>query len=391
MLVIRRAAALVLVLLLAGCATSGDTPDPVTPRQTKTPTPTPTPSASSPAPPPPLSLQTLGTYSSPVWVGTAPGDTLHLFLVEKTGRLLMLDGSGRFESVVLDVTKRITKTNEQGLLSMAFDPGFARNHRFYVFLSDKDDMNRVLAFTLVNGVARAPQELLAVARPFANHNGGLLLFDPTGKLLVGIGDGGSAGDPDNRAQNLGDPHGKILRIDPRTGAGAPDNPFPRYPKVWAFGLRNPWRFSFDTNGDLYIGDVGQSRVEELDVVSRAAQSGANYGWSVFEGELVFKKDVLVSGVAAPVVPALTYAHGEGACSITGGLVYRGSKVPFLKGSYVFGDYCLGQLWATDRTKTGVTPLRELGVKVEGLQSFGTDLEGEVLVLDAEKMYRVVTP
>ncbi len=363
---IRRAAALLLALLLVACAPPDEGSDPVVPHRSATPSPTASPT--SPAPPPALSLQPLGTFSSPVWVGTAPGDTIHLFLVEKTGRVLMLDGSGRFESVVLDVTQRITKANEQGLLSMAFDPGFATNHRIYVFLTDKDEFNRVIAYTLVDGVARAPQELLAVDRPFANHNGGLLLFDPTGMLLVGIGDGGSAGDPDNRAQDLVSPHGKILRLDPRTGAGAADNPFPRNKKVWALGLRNPWRFSFDTNGDFYVGDVGQNRVEELDVLPPGKQSGANYGWSVYEGDAVFKKDETITGGVTPVSPALTYMHTEGGCSITAGEVYRGAKIGFLKGSFVFGDYCLGHLWAADRTTTGMTPLRELGLKVDGLQT-----------------------
>ena len=355
MRVARGAAGLVLALLLTACTSSGEGQG-----TRNSPTASPTPSPTSPAPLPPLSLQPLGTYSDPVWVGAAPGDTIHLFLVEKTGRILQLDGSGRFEHVVLDVTKRISKANEQGLLSMAFDPGYATNHRIYVFLTDKDEFNRVIAYTVVDGVARSPQVLLTVDRPFANHNGGLLLFDPTGKLLVGIGDGGSAGDPDNRAQDLANLHGKILRLDPQTGAGASDNPFPRYPKVWALGLRNPWRFSFDTNGDFYVGDVGQNRVEELDVLPPGKQSGANYGWSVYEGDLLFKKDQTIEGGVTPVTPALTYLHDLGGCSITAGDVYRGSRVPFLKGSYVFGDYCLGHLWAADRTATGMSPLRELG-------------------------------
>lgn len=387
MVVTRRAAVLILVLLLAACTAPDN--GPVVPHRSATPSSSPSPTSAAPLPP--LTLQPLGTFSSPVWVGAAPGDTIHLFLVEKTGRILQLDGSGRFESVVLDVTARITKANEQGLLSMAFDPGFATNHRIYVFLTDKDQFNRVIAYTVVAGVARSPQVLLAVDRPFANHNGGLLLFDPTGKLLVGIGDGGSAGDPNNRAQDLASPHGKILRLDPRTGAGASDNPFPRHNKVWALGLRNPWRFSFDTNGDFYVGDVGQNRVEELDVLPPETQSGANYGWSVYEGDVVFKKDQPLTGGVTPVAPALTYLHDLGGCSITGGEVYHGAKVAFLKGRYVFGDYCLGDIWASDRTATGVTPLRELGMRVAGLQSFGKDIEGELLVLSSDKMYRVATP
>ena len=384
-----RCAAVLLLALLAGCSTSSG--GAVGPVPSRTPSPTPTASPTSPPPLPPLTLVPLGRYSSPVWVGAAPGDPSHLYLVEKTGRVLQLDSSGQVQSVILDVTQRISKANEQGLLSMAFDPSYAKNHRIYVFLTDKDGFNRVLAYTVTNGLAQAPQELLAVDRPFPNHNGGLVLFDPTGMLLVGIGDGGSAGDPENLAQDLASPHGKLLRIDPRTGAAAPGNPFPQYPKVWELGLRNPWRFSFDTNGDLYVGDVGQNKLEELDVLPRRMQPGANYGWSVFQGDQVFKKDEQITGSRPPVLPALTYPHLDGACSITAGEVYRGRQIPFLRGSFLFGDYCQGKLWATDRTSTGVTPLRQLGVKVDGLEAFGHDSAGEVLVVSDEQLYRLVTP
>src|SRR5262249_28589160 len=149
----------------------------------------------------------------------------------------------------------------------------------------------------------------------------------------------------NRAQDLTSDLGKILRLDPMTGAGAADNPYPANRKVWALGLRNPWRFSFDTNGDLYVGDVGQSTVEELDVVPRALQRGANYGWSVYEGDERFKKDEDFTPGGPVISPALTYLHTEGGCSITGGLVYRGRLIPALRGAYVYGDYCAGELLA----------------------------------------------
>ena len=381
----------VFLLLVAACSTSPASPTPhrsATPSPTASSTPTPTP-ATSPTEPT-LSVVELGTFSSPVWVGPAPGDASHLYLAEKTGRVLQLDSDGKVEGVVLDVRDRISKTGEQGLLSIAFDPAYATNHRMYAFLCDKDKTNRVVAYTVANGVAGSPQELLAVDRPYPNHNGGLVLFDPTGMLLVGIGDGGSAGDPDNRAQDLASPHGKILRINPRTGAGAQGNPFPQHPKVWALGLRNPWRFSFDRNGDFYLGDQGQTQVEELDVLPPARQSGANYGWSAFEGDRFNRKEP-VTGDGFTIVPALTYPHTEGSCSITAGEIYRGRAIPFLRGSFLFGDYCDGELMATDRTNSGLTPAQPLLVKVEGLEAFGHDTSGELLVLSTDKLLRVVTP
>ena len=192
----------------------------------------------------------------------------------------------------------------------------------------------------------------------------------------------------NTAQDLSSDLGKILRLDPRTGAGAKGNPYPQNPRVWALGLRNPWRFSFAPNGDLYVGDVGQNKLEELDVVAPADQLGANYGWSVYEGNERFKKNEQFSTTGPTISPALTYLHADGGCSITGGEVYQGPALRFLAGKYIFGDYCAGKLWMVSRTPDGVTPLQDLGVKVDGLQAFGHDLTGELLVLSADKLYRL---
>jgi glucose/arabinose dehydrogenase len=379
--------------LLSGCSSGGTAVARVTPTvSTLVPTTEPaTPSAVPTVTPtyPPVRLKELGSFTSPVWAGPAPGDPQHLFLVEKPGRLLQLDADGRQQSVVLDLTQLVSKGNEQGFLSMAFDPSYASNHRLYVDYTGLDGNSHVEAYTVNGGVATNPEVLFTVHQPYANHNGGLLLFDPTGMLLVGLGDGGSAGDPDNTAQNLTSDLGKILRIDPRTGTGAPGNPYPQNPRVWALGLRNPWRFSFDTNGDLYLGDVGQNKLEELDVVKPADQLGANYGWSVYEGNERFKPKESFSTRGSLITPALTYLHSDGGCSITGGEVYHARTLPFLDGRYVFGDYCAGKLWAVTRTPTGVTPLAGLGVKVDGLQAFGRDLHGELLVLSADKLYRLI--
>lgn len=334
-------------------------------------------------------LEDLGTFANPVWAGPAPGDNTHLYLVDRTGQVLQLDAQGVPQLVVLDLRAQVSKGNEQGLLSIAFDPHWVTNHRMYANFTDVAGNTKVVAYTVSNGTAGAGQELLSVQQPFTNHNGGLLLFDRTGMLLVGLGDGGSAGDPGNRAQDLSSDLGKILRLDPRTGAGAPGNPYPQNPRVWALGLRNPWRFSFDTGGDLYVADVGQNRMEELDVVPPALQSGANYGWSVYEGTAVFKQNGLLTQGGPLIAPALTYLHSDGGCSITGGEVYHGAGLPELDGAYLFGDYCAGKVMMTRRTPEGVAPAQSLQVKVEGLQAFGTDNRGELLVLSSDHLYRLV--
>ena len=333
-------------------------------------------------------LQALGSFDSPVWVGPVPGDPAHLLLVQKTGKLLQLDPDGHVLGTVLDLTAQISHGNEQGVLSVAFDPSYPTSHRLYVDYTDGSGATQVLAYTVSEGAALGAQTLLTVAQPYANHNGGLLLFDRTGSLLVGLGDGGSGGDPQDHAQDLGSDLGKILRLDPRTGAGAADNPYPEHPKVWAYGLRNPWRFFFDTNGDLYVGDVGQDHVEELDVLAPAQQAGANYGWPAYEGDQRFRRDKGLLGSGSVISPALTYTHASGGCAITGGEVYRGSALPGLVGKYVFGDYCAGQLLAVQRTASGVTPSSLLGPKVDGLQAFGHDAHGELLVLSADTLYRL---
>ncbi len=364
--------------LLSACTASGT----AVPKPSATPSP-------SPLVTPDLALDKLATFSNPVWVGTAPGDDSHLFVVEKTGRILQLDANGRQQAVLLDLSRQIRGGGDQGVQSMAFDPGYATNRRLYVDYTDTTGETRVVAYTVTKGVAGDPQFLYGVMQPFKNQTGGLLLFDRTGMLLVGLGDGGSVADPNNRAQDLASDLGKILRLDPQTGAAAPGNPYPENPRVWALGLRNPWRFSFAGNGDLYLGDVGQNRLQELNVVKPEFQRGANYGWSVFEGNERLKADEQFTPGGPIITPALTYLNDEtDGCSITGGEVYEGRSLRFLVGSYVFGDYCAGRLWSVDRTPTGVTPMRVLGVKVDGLQGFGHDLRGELLVMSAEALFRL---
>jgi glucose/arabinose dehydrogenase len=383
-------APLVAVVLLAGCSSRSAAPAPaLTTRPTPSPTPSATPTPEPTVLPGAFSLQELGTFSNPVWVGPVPGDPAHLYLVEKTGKVLQIDPTGKQLSTVLDLTDQVSKGNEQGMLSVAFDPAYATTHRLYVDYTDKGGNTVVAAYAVTDDKATSPQQLLTVQQPYPNHNGGLLLFDKTGMLLVGLGDGGSAGDPGNRAQDVHSNLGKILRLDPKTGAGAAGNPYPVNRLVWALGLRNPWRFSFDSEGYLYIGDVGQNTTEELDVVAPAYQRGANYGWSVYEGNKRFKADEQFTPGGTLITPALTYLHEVGGCSITGGESYAGRAIPELAGMYVFGDYCAGKLMATTRTGSAVSPPALLGLKVDGLQAFGHDAAGELLVLSSEKLYRLV--
>ncbi|HUR14629.1 MAG TPA: PQQ-dependent sugar dehydrogenase [Mycobacteriales bacterium] len=381
---LRRAAAGFVLLLLPACS-GGATAGPGTAQPTATPTPTPSPSSTAP----PLALEELGAFSSPVWVGPAPGDPAHLYLAERGGAVLTLDAQGQREGVLLDLGDEVSDGNEQGLLSIAFDPSYPRVPKVYVDYTDRNGDTRVVAYTVAGGRAVRPQLLLTVAQPYPNHNGGLLLFDRAGMLLVALGDGGNAGDPENRAQDPASFLGKLLRIDPRTGNPARGNPYPQNRYVWALGLRNPWRFSFDAQGVLYLGDAGQNRVEELDVVPPELQRGANYGWSVYEGDDRFKQDQQFTPGGPVVVPATTFAHDAGWCSITVGPVYTGRVLPSLRGALVLGDYCKGRLVAVRRSGRGVGPVVDLDVRAEGLQGFGVDHRGELLVLTVDRLSRLV--
>jgi glucose/arabinose dehydrogenase len=380
----RAALAALCLALVAGCTGSGAAAPPG-PSRTRSPSPSPTPTPT----PPPLELEELGSFASPVWVGPAPHDAAHLYLVQRSGTVLTLDAHGAREGVLLDLSDEVSTGNEQGLLSIAFDPAYPRVPRVYVDYTDKDGDTRVEAYTVEHGQAVRPRLLLTVAQPYPNHNGGLLLFDRSGMLLVALGDGGNAGDPENRAQDLGSFLGKILRIDPRTGGPARGNPYPQNRYVWALGLRNPWRFSFDAKGVLYLGDAGQNRVEELDVVPPDLQRGANYGWSVYEGDDRFKQDEQFTPGGPVVVPAATFPHDEGWCSITVGPVYTGRAAPSLRGALVLGDYCKGRLLAVRRMGRGVGPPLDLDLRAEGLQGFGVDAQGELLVLTVDRLLRLV--
>jgi glucose/arabinose dehydrogenase len=303
-------------------------------------------------------------------ISSTPAEPRRLYAVEQIGRIRYFV-DGKLRGTFLDIRDRIVSGGEQGLLSMAFHPKYARNHRFYVNYTDKSGNTRVVEFRSRNGrgVRSTARQLLFVRQPFANHNGGQLQFDSSGRLYVGMGDGGSAGDPGNRAQNMQERLGKLLRIDPlRRGA--------RW-QIVGLGLRNPWRFSFDpANGDLYIGDVGQGNWEEIDYRPRAQISAlANYGWRAFEGPVRYSNTAL--GPGRLVRPVYSFSHDEGNCSATGGYVYRGRAVTAAAARYFFGDYCSGIVWSLRMQDGKATDVRREPFRVSALTSFGEDAGGEL--------------
>jgi glucose/arabinose dehydrogenase len=345
-------------------------------------------------------LARVGTFANPLYVTSPPGDRRRVFVVEQGGRIRVLVNGKLRQRPFLDISNLIVSGGEQGLLSVAFAPDYARSGRFYVDFTDRNGDTRVQE---LRRSKRDPNRanlstrraVLFVNQPFANHNGGLLLFGPDGLLYIGMGDGGSAGDPFNNAQRLDTLLGKILRIDPRrTGRradGVPgSNPFvgrAGRDEIYAYGLRNPWRFSFDSKtDDLYIGDVGQNRLEEIDYAKRGQARGRDYGWSCFEGSRRYDSS---RKCANPVGPVLDYSHSDGSCSVTGGVVVRDPRVPALAGRYVYGDFCRGRL-ASFRISGGkAVDLGSLGLQVSSLSSFGEDARGRVYVTSlAGPVYRL---
>lgn len=339
-----------------------------------------------------VGLERIAVLDQPLAMAVRPGDDV-LYVAEKPGRVVALR-EGREPRIVLDLTGRVSTGSEQGLLGLAFSP----DGRFlYVDLTDPAGDTRVLEYRVgPDGIEpESGREVLRVAQPYANHNGGQLAVGPDGYLYVGLGDGGSAGDPEGRAQSLGTLLGKILRISPRPqGADPygipPNNPFVgragARPEIWAYGLRNPWRFSFDREtGELWIGDVGQSAWEEVDVLP-PGRGGANLGWDLLEGSHPFEGEV---GDARTVLPVYEYPHEGAVCAVTGGSVYRGEAIPELRGAYVFGDFCRGALEAL-ALRDGRAAHRELGPAVPSLASFGEDADGELYALSLEgPVYRLV--
>ncbi len=314
-----------------------------------------------------------GGFDSPVYAGAPRSEPGKLYVVEQPGVIRVLVNGKLRAQPFLDIRSLVRSGGEQGLLSIAFHPRYARNHRFFVDYTDRNGDTRVVEYRS-NGTVALPKtarRLLFVDQPFSNHNGGQLQFAPDGRLYVGMGDGGSGGDPGNRAQNLNIRLGKLLRlnVDKR---GAPW-------QVTGYGLRNPWRFTYDRlTHDLYVGDVGEGDWEEIDVrTPRQQRSLSNYGWRVWEGRSRYTAGQRVNPRGVLVFPIVVYSHSRG-CSVTGGYVYRGKAVPAAKGRYFYGDFCSGTIWSlrTSRGKLTSGPRRE-PFRVSNLSSFGEDAAGEL--------------
>jgi glucose/arabinose dehydrogenase len=348
-------------------------------------------------------LSKIGTFDQPLYLTQPPGDHGDLFVVEKTGRVMVIRDGRPLSAPFLDLSGQVSSGSEQGLLSLAFSPNYERSGLFYVDYTDQAGDTRVVEYrrSPSNPLLADPhsaREVLGVDQPYSNHNGGLVLFGPDRLLYIGLGDGGPEGDPNRTGQDLSTLLGKILRIDPRPSNGKPytvpaSNPFTgragARPEIYSYGLRNPWRFSFDpVTGALAIGDVGQNRFEEVDLVPRGEGRGANFGWSAYEGFARFNGDQQAPNAVPPV---LVYNHDAG-CSITGGYVVRDRGLPSLFGRYLYGDYCAGQLHSfTAQPGRRATDDRPLGLHIPALSSFGEDLAGHVYATSLEgAVYRLVS-
>jgi glucose/arabinose dehydrogenase len=345
--------------------------------------------------PPVVSLEALVPegLEHPVYVTHAGDGSSRLFVVEQPGRIRIVQQERLLDAPFLDITNRVRHAGEQGLLGLTFHPAYKTNGRYFVNYVRRSDGATVIAEFRVSSNPNMSQTgeriLLAVPQPYPNHKGGMVEFGPDGYLYIGLGDGGSAGDPGNRGQNKHELLGKLLRID--VDHGSPyaiphDNPFAAgggRREIFAYGLRNPWRFSFDRQtGELWAADVGQNLWEEIDVVNR----GGNYGWRVMEGAHCFlpREGCARDGLIPPVAE---YGHEKGRCSITGGYVYRGSRLPALRGAYVYGDYCSGEIFALVEGTQHV--LLKTGLQIA---SFGQDQDGELFVVDhGGTIHRLIPP
>lgn len=329
----------------------------------------------------------------PVDLQHAGDDSERLFVIEKVGRIRVVQDGQLLDTPYLDITDRVgSGGNEQGLLGMVFHPNYTVNGLLFVNYTDLDG-DTVIARYRVTGdpnVADPTGEmvLLRVDQPFKNHNGGVLAFGPDGYLYAGLGDGGSAGDPQGNAQSLDTWLGKILRLDVDSAepyAIPADNPFGN--EIWAYGLRNPWRMSFDRQtGDLYIGDVGQNAWEEINLVSSSTPGGMNFGWDFLEGTHPYEGSPPQDAQLVP--PEAEYSHSEGGCSVTGGYVYRGA-MPEWNGIYLYADYCSGIVWGLIHSDGGWQN-QVLYSGVGRITSFGQDEAGEVyLILDNGQILRLM--
>jgi glucose/arabinose dehydrogenase len=343
-----------------------------------------------------LRLVSIGRFENPDYVTAPPGDRRRVFVVEQTGRIRVVRGGKTLPEPFLDVSGTIVSGGEQGLLGLAFAPDYASSGLFYINYTNTSGDTRIVEFKRQTPDKADPgsaRDVLAQQQPEANHNGGQLAFGPDKLLYIGLGDGGGSNDQHGsrgNAQDLGSLLGKILRIDPRRRDGKPytvpsSNPFVNRqgarPEVYAYGLRNPWRFSFDrSTGDLSIGDVGQDTREEVDFVRHGRARGANFGWRMFEGNRR-NFDEPAPGARRP---AFDYGRADGSCSVTGGYIVRDRAVPSLYGRYVYGDFCRGQLYRVRLKASGAGPRQALALQhIPSLSSFGEDARGRVYAVSLD--------
>lgn len=357
-----------------------------------------TPAASSAAAAAPaaagVKLVSVGKFNMPLYVTAPPKDLRRVMVVQQGGRISVVRDGKTLSKPFLDISSRVTAGGEQGLLGLAFAPDYAKSGLFYIYFTRRDGKQEVAELrraTSDRASASSSRSVLVMDDPEGNHNGGQLNFGPDGLLYIGTGDGGGAGDQHGtigNAQNLGSLLGKILRIDPRrSGSKAysvpASNPFVGRAgarrEVYSYGLRNPWRFSFDRiGGDLIIGDVGQDKVEEIDFTSIAQARGGNFGWRVREGDRQFSNE----SIDGAIEPVIVRTHDEGWCSVTGGYVVRDPALPSLRGKYLYGDFCEGKIYGARLSSSGASGnARVAGLpQIPALASFGEDARGRIYVV-----------
>ncbi len=326
-------------------------------------------------------VEVISGLDSPVHLAAPASEPGRLYVVEQAGRILVLEAGRLLPDAFLDIRNVVGSGGERGLLSVAFHPRYATNRLFYVDYTDRRGDTRVVEYRAQTGGPPVKRrQLLWVDQPYPNHNGGQLAFGPDGYLYVGMGDGGSGGDPEDRAQKLASRLGKLLRR-------SVDRPGAKW-QTAGYGLRNPWRFSFDrATGDLYIADVGQDEWEEIDFTPRSSPGLENYGWDVYEGKHRYETKAL-NPAGKLVWPITEYGRSQG-CSVTGGFVYRGSAVTGARGRYFYGDYCSGRIWSLVVRDGRATDVRREPFNVEALSSFGEDAAGELYLVSLDgTVYRL---
>lgn len=335
----------------------------------------------------------VGDLTAPTDIQSPQDGSGRLFVVEQPGQIFIVRDGQLQQPAFLDIRDRVWNDgSEQGLLGLAFHPQFAQNGYFFVNYTDRRGNTHIARFTASADQAdpASEKQLLFVQQPFPNHNGGALHFSPQGYLIIGLGDGGSGGDPYGNAQSLNSLLGKLLRLDVDHGdpyVVPADNPFAAgggFSEIWALGLRNPWRFSYDRlTGDLWVADVGQDAWEEIDFIPAGTAGGLNFGWNLVEAMHPYRGD----SQPGFVVPVAEYPHGP-ECSVSGGYVYRGEQLPDWKGIYIYGDYCTGAIWGLPSPPQGAAPvlLFQTGFMIS---TFGEDDAGELYVADYHgSLYRL---